>query len=68
MLARQLFARNAPSAEVLVGQPVVGEDELFRVLQALLVVGQGRRFFLQKLVNRVVLQVTSAVQFSIFVD
>ena len=65
MLSSQLFARDAPCAQILVCELVVGEDQLLGVVHTLLIVGQGRRLFLEELIDRVILQVTFAVPFTI---
>ena len=49
----QVLAVNALQAQVVIGELVVGYDELFRVLLALLVVAQGRWLLVEELVDGV---------------
>ena len=49
----QVLAVDALQAQVVIGELVVGYDELFRVLLALLVVAQGRWLLVEELVDGV---------------
>ena len=52
VFAVEVLSRDAPPAQILIRKLVVSDNELVGVLNALLIVLESRRFFIEELVDR----------------
>ena len=52
VFAVEVLSRDTPPAQILIRKLVVGDDELVRMLDALLIVLKTRWFFVEELIDR----------------
>ena len=52
VFAVEVLSRDAPPAQILIRELIVGDNELVGVFNALLIMLELRRFFIEELVDR----------------